>query len=84
MKITYEPQRIIANTLTLLGKEILNSDKRTKTTFNLLADCCEFKELPEDLRCYRHKSFCKNPDLKDPNFGWLCNMGNCPYINKAI
>ena len=80
-----ELQKIVESIITTLSKEVVSFDKKVKTTFDLMAECCKFREQPEHYKLGCKRGFlCKNPDLEDPQFGWACDIGDCPYMNKAM
>ena len=74
----------IEQQLTMLGNRILKSDKAQKKDFDELAPRCKHRELSK-YASHRPATYaCKSHILKDPQFGWSCDMGNCPYMNGAM
>ncbi len=69
--------------LTGLGQDIVAMDKRFKGMFAVTSARCEYKdevEARKNVTVFR----CTNPNLADPQFGWGCDMGSCPYLAGAL
>lgn len=75
---------IVEQRLKSLGNRILKNDKVQKKDFNELAPHCGHRELTEYAKNRKPIHACKSPILADPEFGWACDMGNCPHMNGAM
>lgn len=75
-------QKTITDILTSLGKEVINLDKIIKETFASTSRYCKFRKKARYGKQLLYS--CENPDLEDPQFGWTCNISNCPYMNNAM
>lgn len=70
--------------ITSLGKAIVKADKQFKAHFIVLSKQCPFRK-PATVGRKKIPMFkCTHKNLKDPNFGWSCGMGNCPHMNRAM
>ena len=84
METNYDSQKMVKDNLVLLGNEMIVFSRKAKTMFDLMADQCKFRKQTRHYKRGCKSGFpCTNPDLKDLNLGWACNMENCPYINEA-
>lgn len=74
--------------LDALGREVIRADKRTKRIFDATVKRC--KHRPKRKAKYGSRSSplyayaCTHPDLEDKSFCWSCDLGNCPYMNRAL
>lgn len=70
--------------LTGLGKALVAADETSKAQFGAMSKQCLHRK-PVIIRRREGVPFrCTNPKLRDPNFGWSCDMRNCPWMNRAM
>lgn len=77
-------QELIDHMLTNIGQDIVAADKKFKHIFEILSGTCMYRE--ETTIGPRKKVMfkCTHPRLADPQFGWGCTMGTCPYLAGAM
>lgn len=76
---------LIEHVITDLGKDIVRTDKRFKAFFVVISKQCSFRKPTKMMSKKVDTTYqCSNPQkLVDP-FNWRCNMGACPWMNRAL
>jgi len=75
---------MIGYILAELGTEIIATDRKFKTRFSMVSGHCGYRKKTNPRRHEKTRWRCTSPRLADKEFGWACNIGNCPYLNRAL